>query len=311
MKQKLRHLIEHHGYAFAIACIAISTGLFLLGRGSFAKGQWALLYLLIIGFVAGLSGVRPALLAAVISFFTWNYFFLPPYHTFAVTDPKDWLSLFAFLLIGIAVGLQTGRLREREAEALAREQERDRLQVIAVQADALREADKLKTTLISSVSHELKTPLASITATVSNLLEQDVEWDAGKTRAELEAINEDLQRLNSSIGALLDLSRLESAAWEPKKDIYEFGEILVAVSKISQKLRNRITFNLQDNLPMINVDFLQWTRAIQNLLENALSYSPEDSIVEVGASASESELKMWVVDKGTGVPAQEKERIFE
>jgi two-component system, OmpR family, sensor histidine kinase KdpD len=464
-----RSAIERYSYLFAVLCIAASTSVFLLGRGYFAKGQWAILYLLIIGLVAGLSGVRPALLAAVLAFFCWNYFFLPSFHTFVVADPKDWLSLVAFLIVGIAVGLQTGRLKEREAEALAREREmallnqfsthlvsdttvpdmadllvrevkrttgasrvtlflsnesgrleevqapsdacvpshsvmdaaewvhreskaiglpvpaakseiggggwpvsvspesagksvgrhevfiplqsasrqegvlyvaeradsksysvrnaqllvavanqsaafleRKHLQSVAVKADALQEADKLKSTLVSSVSHELKTPLASVTATVSNLLEQDVDWDESHVHDELEAIQDDLQRLNNSIGALLDLSRLEAAAWEPKKDFYEFGEILgTAVSKIPQKQRGRISYDLPDDLPMINVDFPQWTRAIQNLLENALSYSSQTTSIRVGASNTQSEIRLWVEDQGPGIPLQDRERIFE
>lgn len=464
----LRPIIEHYGYLFAVLCIVTATALFHPGRDYFAKGQWALLYLLIIGLVAGLSGVRPALLSAVLAFLAWNYFFLPPYHTFRVTDPKDWLSLVAFLIVGVSMGLQTGRMRERESDALAREREmallnefsaylvsettvadmadvlikemkratgascvalllqnnsgelsilqsiadacavdpsvieiaewvrreskaiglqapsnrsgrggggwpvsveskkagfgdrndvfiplltasreegvmyvgtrddgcpyssresqlmvaianqaaafleRKHLQTVAVQADALREADKLKTTLVSSVSHELKTPLASITATVSNLLEHDIEWDANKQHEELEAVNEDLQRLNSSISSLLDLSRLESSAWEPKRDTYEFGEILgTALSRIPQKLRQRILFDIPEDLPMVNVDFVQWARVLQNLLENALGYSPDDSAVRVGASFSQTEVKMWVEDEGPGITEIDKHRIFE
>ncbi len=115
--------MDRYGYVFAVICIAAATGVFFIGRDYFAKGQWALLYLLIIGLVAGLSGVRPALLASVLAFLAWNYFFLPPFHTFVVADPKDWISLIAFLAVSIAMGLQTGRMREREAEALARERE--------------------------------------------------------------------------------------------------------------------------------------------------------------------------------------------
>lgn len=467
--KSLKNSIEQNPYVFAVLCVLISTGLFLLGRGSFAKGQWSLLYLLIIGLIAGLVGVRPALLAAFLAFFAWNYFFLPPFHTFVVADPKDWISLVAFLIVGIAVGLQTGRLRERESEAIAREREtvllnrfsghlvsditltemadalidevqrtsevrtamliladesgklqcvgnagnecapdqavlavaervranskavglpsppssmdvadaewpvsetfasaglepnrrdmflplqtasrfegvlyvgeridgqpftyrearlmvavanqaaafleREHLHAIAVQAQALQEADKLKSTLISSVSHELNTPLASATATVSNLLEDDTGWDAEHVRQELEAVQEDMHRLNSSISALLDLSRLESAAWEPRKQDYEFGEILgTSISRIPQRQRGRISFTLPDDLPLIEVDFQQWSRMLRNLIENALAYSPPDSPVRIGASTTEADILMWVEDQGPGIAPEERERVFE
>ena len=147
---------------------------------------------------------------------------------------------------------------------------------------------------------------------MSNLLEHDIEWDEDRVRQELDAIQDDLQRLNNSIGALLDLSRLESAAWEPKKELYEFGEILgTAISKIPQKQRGRIAFDLPDDLPTIDVDFHQWTRVLQNLLENALCYSPENTPVRVGAVETASQIRMWVEDEGPGIPPEERERVFE
>ena len=462
-------LAKRYGYIFALACVALATALFFPGRDYFAKGQWALLYLLIVGLVAGLSGVKPALVAAALAFLSWNFFFLPPYGTFAIHDPKDWLSLLVFLAVAVAMGMQTGRMREREAEALLREQEmallnqfsarlvsdtstsdmadllmmevthitgarcaalylvgesnelheftfraegdcridpsvprvatwaferskavglpqvekrsdpaaagwpisvehaqtgieggsglfiplqtanrqegvlhigprssgepyslsdvrllvaaanqtaafleRKHLQSAAVQADALREADRLKSTLISSVSHELKTPIAAITATVTNLLEQDIDWSPQNLRSELEAVRDDLNRLNISIGALLDLSRLESAAWQPKKDWYGVGDVLgTVISRIPLKQRGRIAFSLPDDLPEIHVDFAQWARVLENLLANALAYSPQECTVRVGASADESSVRMWVEDEGPGIPPDERERVFE
>lgn len=452
----MRAWFERHGYLFAVACIAISTSVFYLGRGDFAKGQWALLYLPIIVLVASTCGVRPALVAAGLAFLAWNFFFLPPYHTFTIEDPKDLISLFVFLLVGIAMGLQTGRMRWRESEALAREQEakslnrfsshlvsqpttsgmgemlveevtnatgasssalflpdesgdlhsspptgpevsalaswvykqskaiglpavkgtpdgwpisvthaevmsgstrkdillplqtssrmegvlyvgakkdgeytghdarllvsianqaaafleRERLQDVANEAEALQEVDRLRTAFISSVSHELKTPLSSVTATVSSLLEEDVDWNPDDIRRELGAISEDLDRLNDSISSLLDLSRLEADAWLPQRDSYEIGEILgSAVSRIPQKHRNRIAFSLPDDLPPIRVDFQQWAQAFQNLLENALAYS--DGEVTVGASADSVDIRMWVEDHGPGVPSEEQSRVFD
>ena len=459
----MRAWIERHGFVFAVGSIAVSTAVFYPGRGYFAKGQWALLYLPIIVLVASLSGVAPALLAAGLAFLAWNFFFLPPYHTFVVADPKDWISLFVFLLVGIAMGVQTGRMRWRESEALAREKEakslnrfsshlvsqtttagmaetlleevaagadatitalylpdasnelqclsafpnaeglepnvsrlaewsyrqskaiglptlksspdgwpisvrhdevmsgsirddilmplqtssctegvlyvgakrsgaeytthdarllvsmanqaaafleRQRLQVMANQAEALHEVDRLRSAFISSVSHELKTPLSSVTATVSSLLEEDVEWDAADVRRELEAVGEDLHRLNDSISSLLDLSRLEANAWLPQRDWYEIGEILgSAVSRIPQKQRDRISYSLPDDLPPIHVDFQQWARALQNLLENALVYS--DGEVSVGASADSVDIRIWVEDHGPGITLEDQSKIFD
>ena len=115
MTSRIAQAFSRHGYILALVAIAVSTGVFLLGRDQFAKGQWALLYLLVILLVASAAGPGPAVLAAVLAFFAWNFFFLPPYHTLQIRDPKDWLSLVAFLVVGVIVGALAGRMRDREA----------------------------------------------------------------------------------------------------------------------------------------------------------------------------------------------------
>jgi two-component system sensor histidine kinase KdpD len=214
-------------------------------------------------------------------------------------DEKPYTSHDARLLVGVAN--QVAAFLERKS-----------LQEISVQADALREADRLKSTLISSVSHELKTPLASVTATISGLLEGDVAWDEEGVRRELEALQEDLHRLNSSIGSLLDLSRLESKSWAPTKDWYEFGEILgTALTRIPPSQRGRISYVVPEDLPSIRVDFSQLVRAVENLLENALAYSDPGSPVRVEVTADSQEVRISVEDQGPGIPLEERERVFE
>jgi len=461
--------ILQNKYFLAVMCMAAATAVFLPGRGYFAKGQWALLYLLIIVLVARLWGAKPAMLAAAIAFMAWNFFFLPPFNTFMISDIRDLLSLGVFFVVGGTIGYLTGRIKEREALAVAREKdlallnrfgahlvsdmqtpdmseallremiaateavsaalflpddrggiklfqalgehaqddkiirstatwvfqnvkavglpgnpgeitigagawpisvdhdsaksktsgcdvfvplqsvsrvegilylgerrdrerydlhaaqlivslanqaavflERKRLSDEAVAGDALREVDKLKSTLISSVSHELKTPLASASATVTNLLEPDTDLDEEATRVEIQSLRHDLDRLNSSIGSLIDLSRLEAASWTPKIEVYETGEILASVmSKIAPRQKMRVVFSIPEDLPAIRVDFNQWAQALQNVLENALIYSPDDKPVEIDAYRTQGGLDIWVSDEGPGISAEDKQRVFE
>ena len=452
--------LTRHGYVLATLAMVVSTLLFLPGRGDFAKGQWALFYILVILLVASAAGLGPAVLAAVLAFFSWDFFFLPPYHTLYIRDPKDWLSLVAFLVVGVMVGILGSRMREREARAVAREKEtaalnrlsaelvsqtsteamarsalaeivallgaksadlfvaerdglhnyctappdgapasavmeraewvfrheqplglpdagaesepptsvtfqavgdddgmylpllspsgasgvltiagraggakytsadarlaaslanlvgvfleRQNLQAAATQAHAAREADRLKSSLLSSVSHELKTPLAALTATVSNLLESDVDWDEQSVRDELRAIVGDVTRLNNSIGALLDLSRLEAHAWEPRRELYDVEDIVAAgLATLPAHERARVVLELPDDLPPVALDFSQWARVMQNLLENAFLYAGAGSPVTAGAKETERGLKLWVSDEGPGIPADEREAVFE
>jgi two-component system, OmpR family, sensor histidine kinase KdpD len=165
---------------------------------------------------------------------------------------------------------------------------------------------------VSSVSHELKTPLAAATARVTGLLEEGESCDAVRVHDELSAVAEDLGRLNDSIGDLLDLSRLESDAWEPHFDSYDVRDILGTVlSRLSAVQRDRMRFDLPADLPEVRADFAQLARAISNLVENALEYSPADTSVKVGAHVRGTALEIWVEDSGPGVPDSEKSQVFE
>ena len=143
--------LERYGYFIAAGCIIAATALFLPGREYFAKGQWALVYLLIIGLVAGISGVRAALAAAILAFLAWNYFFLPPYNSLRIEDPKDWLALFVFLLVGMAMGVQTGRMHDREAKALAREREAAMLNRLSASLVSITETRTMAETLLKEI----------------------------------------------------------------------------------------------------------------------------------------------------------------
>jgi two-component system, OmpR family, sensor histidine kinase KdpD len=301
---KLLDKLAPHGYLLAVAAVALSTLLFLPGRDFFARGQWAILYLLVVVLVAGVSGTGPAILASVLAFFAWNFFLLPPYHTLQIHDGKDLVSLFAFLAAGVVMGVQTGRFREREAR------ERELREELA-RAEAEREADVLKSSLLSSVSHELKTPLAALTATVSNLLESDTTWDERAMRAELEAIVGDITRLNNGVTSLLDLSRLEARAWSPNPDWYDLAEIVdVALDRLPPGARGRVRLLISLDVPALLIDFEQWTRVLQGLIENALLYGGPGE-VRVRAACDDAGLWVSVEDDGRGVPAEDRDHVFD
>lgn len=190
--------------------------------------------------------------------------------------------------------------------------ERRRLEQAATHATAMRESDRLKSTLISSVSHELKTPLAAVTARLTGLLGETEGFSAERVREELTAASEDLSRLDSSIGDLVDVSRLESDAWRPKPDLYDLGEVLGTVAeRIPVAQRGRVSFAIPEDLDQVRVDFNQVARAISNLVENALVYTPADQPVVVGAREFGGEMLVWVEDKGPGVPDEEKQQVFD
>ncbi len=203
------------------------------------------------------------------------------------------------------------RLLVAVANLAAASLERQRLEEEAAHADVLREADRLKATFVSSISHELKTPLAAATARVTGLVDEREHVDSERVWEELAEVSDDLQRLNGSIGDLLDLSRLESDAWRPHLEHYELDEVLGTVlARLPAEKRGRVRFDLPADPPVVNVDFAQIARAIGQLVENALAYSPPDSPVIVGAS-ERGDVRVWVEDSGPGIDDAEKSRVFE
>jgi len=213
---------------------------------------------------------------------------------------------------GVPYSANASRLVASLANLVGAFLDREQLQAASTTAAAEREADRLKSSLLSSVSHELKTPLAALTATVSNLLESDVHWDEQAVRDELRAIVGDVARLNNSIGALLDLSRLEARAWEQRRELYELSDIIAAgIAALPAHLRQRVTVDLPDPTPVVDVDFTQWARVVQNLLENAVLYAGEDSPVIIGARDWNDGARNWVEDRGPGVAPEERAAIFE
>ena len=204
------------------------------------------------------------------------------------------------------------RLLAAVANLAALSLERQRLEEDAAHAEALREADRLKTTLVSSVSHELKTPLSAATARVTGLVEEGEGCDAARVHEELIAVAEDLARLNDSIGDLLDLSRLESDAWQPRFDDYDVRDVLGTVlARLSESQRARVQFDLSEDLSEVRVDFAQMARALSNLVENAFIYSPLETVVTVRARPLGGAVEFWITDSGPGVPDLEKPHIFE
>lgn len=221
-------------------------------------------------------------------------------------------ALYARSVSGAALHPEATRQMLAVANLAAAFLERRRLEEATAHAAALRESDRLKATLVSSVSHELKTPLAAVTARVTGLLAEGEPLDDNRVRSELEAASEDLGRLDSSIRDLLDVSRLESDAWRPTFGLYSLGEVLGTVAaRIPVAQRQRVRFDVPEDLPSLRVDFGQWARAISNLTDNALLYSAATELVLVSARTVGDEIQLRVEDRGPGVPDPEKQRIFE
>jgi two-component system sensor histidine kinase KdpD len=208
---------------------------------------------------------------------------------------------------------QALRVASSLAGLLALAQEHEELASAQVEAEALRRSDSLKTALLRAVSHELRSPLTAIKTTVSALLGVEVALDPATTRALLEDVDAETDRLEHLVGDLLDLSRLQAGGMVTSKDWCDVADIVRgAVAAARGRIGDQpVEVALPDSLPLVHVDPAQIERVLVNLLENAARYSPAGRPVELAADAADDGVEVFVTDHGTGIPTEDHERVFE
>jgi len=195
--------------------------------------------------------------------------------------------------------------------ALALERAQLDAEVSRAQLDA--EASQARAALFSSVTHDLRTPLASIKAGVSSLLQTDVTYDAEERRDLLQTVLEETDRLNRLVGNLLDLSRMRAGALEPTKVVTAIEDVIDAVlARMQPQLAKfEVRTVIRPDLPDISMDPVQMDQVMTNILENAARFSPPGSEISVTVAPWRSMLQVRVADHGPGIAEEERERVFE
>jgi two-component system sensor histidine kinase KdpD len=191
--------------------------------------------------------------------------------------------------------------------------ERDRLHQAATEAEILRRTDKLRATLLSAVSHDLRTPLATIMASAGSLRQQDVQWTEEERQGFAQAIEEEADHLNHLVGNLLDISRIEGGSLKPQMSWHEFGTL---VEDVVDRLRpvtreRRLHVNVPNDLPALRLDPVEIGQVLYNLVENAAKYSPPDTEIAVDARRDGGVVRVQVSDRGPGIPAASLPYLFE
>ncbi|HEY7018528.1 MAG TPA: ATP-binding protein [Gaiellaceae bacterium] len=386
------------GLLVSAGLVAAVTGVIFALRGHVPVLSLSVLYLLAVIPVAVVWGLVYAVLVSVASMLTFNFFFLPPIHSFTLEDSSNWLALAVFLATATVVSelaarsrrranestllaeiaaslLERGELggeldriadetaralqverarivvgdesvtgegerhallaggrrvgtivleRPRQGSAAARRRllpalasllgvaiDRERLAREALEAEALRRSDAIKTAVLRAVSHDLRSPLMAILTSASALARSDLELDREDRRELVGTILEEADRLDRVIGNLLDLSRLEAGAAQPEPQVWPVEELVAqALAELGEAGR-RIQVELPDEPTAVRVDAHQIERVLVNLLENALKYSPEPEPVRVQVAQTSNRVLVRVVDHGPGIASQDRERIFE
>lgn len=191
--------------------------------------------------------------------------------------------------------------------------ERARLQREALQIELLRRTDALRAALLSSVSHDLRTPLSSIKAAASSLLQEDVVWDDEAKKSFALAIEREADRLNRLVGNILDMSRIEGGALKAEKEWYPIDELLHDVLGRMQGVlqEKEVLCDIPEVLPPVPLDYLQIDQVITNLIENAVRYTPPSAPLEIQVQVVDPDIMVSIADHGPGIPTDDLERIFD
>jgi two-component system sensor histidine kinase KdpD len=288
----------------SLAAVALVTGAVFALRPIAPVLSLGVLYLFAVLPVAVLWGLPYGVAVSIVSMLAFNFFFLPPTHTFSLSDSENWVALAVYLVTAVSVSELAARARRRaaEAELLAR---------TASEADALRRSDAVKTAVLRSVSHDIRSPITAI-MTASDVLESSDGALSPDERAELQsAIRFQIRRLNRFVSNMLDLSKLEGGAARPARELWTVDGLIARALEALGPENGRIDAVLPEDSPPVRVDAAQLETALVNLLENALKFSSQTDRVELHPEAAGDEVVVRIVDHGPGIPESERERIFE
>ena len=205
------------------------------------------------------------------------------------------------------------RVLEAFASLTAVAIERVYLAEAAGQVQVLEAADKLQSALLNSISHDLRTPLVSITGALSTLLEKGVKPDDEARRVLLETAAEEAGRLNRLVGNLLDMTRLEAGAVKVKLELRDVQDVIgAALRQVGERLGERpVEIDIPAVLPLVPLDFALMVHVLVNLVDNALKYSPPAAPILISAHTSGGDMLLEIADHGTGIPAEDLVRVFE
>jgi K+-sensing histidine kinase KdpD len=318
------------GYVAALFGVVTATGVLKLFGERINSTTVALTLLLVVLLIATAWGARPAVLASLLGVVCLNFFYLPPVGRFTIDAPDNWIALIAFLITAVIAGQLSASAKRRAHEADAARGEIERLyQELqdtfeqSSQAKALKQSERLKSALLDAVTHDLRTPLTSIKASVTTLLddlgrksddEERAALDPAGRQEMLDVINEEADRLDRFIEGLMEMARIEAGEMKLRPQWGSVEEILGATLKRAAPLtqHHHLETWLDDELPAVRVDERAVAEVVYTLIDNAAKYSPPGTRIRVGAEAgTDGTVRLIVEDEGPGIPAALRERVFD
>jgi K+-sensing histidine kinase KdpD len=314
-------------YVGALSGVTGVTVLLLPFREQINSTTVAQAFLLVVLFVAIFWGSRPALLASVLGMLCFNFFFLPPFYTFTIADPQNWVALTVFFITALTVGQLSARARRRAREAEAQRSEINRLYEDlqeaferASEAEAFKRSERLKSALLDAVTHDIRTPLTSIKASATLLLEdreateQVEKLSPEEQESMLRVITHGADRLDRFVEGIVDLARIEAGDMKLYRNWGAVDDIIDAALAQAEPLtrQHQIRISVEDELPVVRVDARAVAEVIYTLIDNASKYAPPETLIIIEANRVADDLiEIAVEDQGFGIPSHLRGRVFE
>lgn len=288
--------------AIAAALVGAPSLTFVLHAlpSTFAVPNAALIFLLFVVFVSALGGLIAASIATIASLLLVDWYFVPPFRRLAIHSEQDVVTLVTFVLVAAIVSFIVERSERR---ALAIEQAR----ADANAAQALARTNELRGAILSAVSHDLRTPLASIKTASTALLASSSNND-GPTSQLLTGIDNDVDRLDKMIMNLLDSSRVRSGKIDARLQPISVEEALTSLFDSVPEASERIVLRVPEMLPTFSADPVLLDRVLENIVRNALFFSDGAVTIEAGV---EDSITIAIEDAGPGIPVNERERVLQ
>ncbi|MBD0352011.1 MAG: DUF4118 domain-containing protein [Flavisolibacter sp.] len=259
----------------------------------------ALILFLAVSLIAVSFDILPVLIAAALSALIWNFFFIPPRLTFHVHSTDDLVLFIMYFVIAMVNAVLTHKIRQVEKVARQREEKANTV--------------KLYNTLLNSLSHELRTPIATIIGATDNLQTNSRNLTSQNKDELIAEISKASFRLNQQVENLLNMSRLESGFVQPKKDWCDINEVVYeTVKRVEENnISQKISINIDPDIPLFKLDKGMLEQIIYNLLNNAGLYTELNSTINITATCYTNVLRMIIEDNGKGFPEEEIKNVFD
>jgi two-component system sensor histidine kinase KdpD len=299
-------------YFIAVLFVCLVAGVCFIFSNYIGYKVVAFVLFITVSTIAMFFDILPVLLAALLSALIWDYFFIPPRFTFHIGDTEDMIMLLMYFVIASVNAALTFKIRQ--VEKIAREEEEKANTV------------KLYNLLLNSLSHELRTPIATIIGASDNLLTDKNKISEDNKKHLIEEISKASLRLNHQVENLLNMSRLESGFIQPKKDWCDVNELIYSViNQLDEELKHhKIKVELKEGLPLFKLDYGLMQQVLYNLISNAAIYTPQASEIVIKAdiykevskrnSVLERLVEMLILtveDNGKGFPNKEIHKVFD